>query len=333
MSKAAPYSMKLSMLLAEAIAKRLSEQLDKIASRWGINTENLGRFINAVTENINYQSWVLRHIEDLIDDYGIDFLEDLPSMSVVANEWSMLIATFDDIKSRLVKKDINDYDLYELKRIVNDAELNVKIIHGLPAVSMKGDKSKYADFKINSFYPLDYYFFDTDIEAFQSMGEHTSWCTRGSYPRGSRAKSYLKDSPQIIMAKGQKLLGQLSVDLEQAKDIYNKDINENVLKQLLPKDFIYKFILRGGADKSLRYRVMFVLVMFTTPDDDVLFDLIRDTLSGDSIIDLLNFCLIYKIRNQAPFEPDLLAIEQSSDYKNFSPLRRLVAMARSVLAS
>jgi len=144
-----------------------------------------------------------------------------------------LIQNFVKLKAQIQRAgrsiNINDYNINLLKSTLHDATVSAGVsLEGVQKIGQVNDMTVY---KV------------TDPDSLAEMGEGTSWCTRASYPMGSRANQYLDMHGALFVvtkkrteSSAEKPFMQICSDLSEPKDAKNADANIpiEILKIILP---------------------------------------------------------------------------------------------------
>ena len=289
--------------ISEALSKSL---LEKTATVLGLSNSELRSSIAlADVDDIRLPNgdWICKQFGEEFntkDLGGQDQLKRIRLLTNFAAKIKELLEAFVVERVTFTKlrlsKNINDYTLASLKKAIHDAvSSNVKETNGVEKLGTTGGLAVY---KV------------TDEIQLAKLGEGTSWCTRKSYPPGSRASYYIEEHGWLyVVLKNNKPFMQICSNLSEPRDARNEEtaIPPEIMKIILPtakfnsqKFFVYLERASSAKDKNLVIDLIdYVLrqgqeVPFATfSHDDVARNLalLAEKMSQEEFEKTLAFCL------------------------------------------
>jgi hypothetical protein len=159
-----------------------------------------------------------------------------------------------------LSRNINDYTPDSLKTAIHDA---------VSSKDREGDGVK----KVGSTGAFTVYMV-SDVDALAQIGEGTSWCTRASYPAGSRAAHYIEQHGWLyVVLKGNKPFMQICSNLTEPMNVRNQSAP-------IPPE-IFKIILPSSKPSQMSFDT-YLLKFSSLRDASIIFSLIDIALRPDS---------------------------------------------------
>jgi hypothetical protein len=254
-------------LISEALSKSL---LEKTANLLGLSISELRNSIaraDVDDARLPHGDWICKQFGEEFRTQNLGQLEESERLRLLVrfatriNELLVKFVaeriTFDKLR---LSKNINDYTLPSLKKAIHDA-ISSKDREG-DGVKKIGTTGAYAVYLVS------------DADALAQIGEGTSWCTRASYPAGSRADHYIKQHDWLyVVLKDNKPFMQICSNLMEPMDVRNQSAP-------IPPE-IFKIILPTSKPSQMSYDT-YLQRYSSLKDQEIVFKLIDLALSPDS---------------------------------------------------